>query len=73
MKKEIWTQRHKHTSPCEDQGRGVPWWPVIKDPVLSLVWLGFNPWPQELLHAAGMAKKKKKKKTKGENDVIQEC
>ena len=24
----------------------------------SLLWLGFDPWPQELPHAVGMAKKK---------------
>ena len=33
-----------------------------KDPALSLLWYRFNPWPQELPHVLGMAKKKKKKK-----------
>ena len=38
----------------------------VKDPALSLQWLGlllwcrFNPWPWELPHAAGAAKKTKK-------------
>ena len=35
----------------------------VKDPVLSLLWLGFNPWPWKLPYALGMAKKKKKKKS----------
>ena len=34
----------------------------MKDPALSLLWLGFDPRPGELLHAEGEAKKKKKKK-----------
>lgn len=25
---------------------------AVKDPVLSLLWQGVNPWPRELLHAA---------------------
>jgi len=29
----------------------------IKDSVLSLLWDEFNPWPKELLHAVGMAKR----------------
>ena len=33
-----------------------------KDPLLSLLWQGLNPWPQEPPHAASVAKKKKKKK-----------
>ena len=33
-----------------------------KDTLLSLLWQGFNPRPQELPHAARGAKKKKKKK-----------
>lgn len=28
----------------------------------SLLWHGFHPWPQELLHAPGVAKKERKKK-----------
>ena len=28
----------------------------VKDMVLSLLWQGLDPWPQELLHAVGMAK-----------------
>ena len=28
--------------------------------VLSLLWLGFDPWPGELPHAMGTVKKKKK-------------
>ena len=27
----------------------------VKDPVLSLLWFGFDPWPGELLNAAGTA------------------
>ena len=34
----------------------------VKDLALSLLWHGFNPWPRELPHAVGVAKKKKKKK-----------
>ena len=30
----------------------------VKDLVLSLLWLGCNPWCWELLHASGMANKK---------------
>ena len=33
----------------------------VKDPVFSLQWLGFNPWPREFLHAAGRGKTKKQK------------
>lgn len=43
----------------------------VKDLMLSLLWfwlllwLGFDPWPRELLHAPGVAKKQKQKqKTK---------
>ena len=45
---------------------------VVKDSVLSLqwlgllLWLGFDRWSWELLHAVGAAKKKKKKKKKME-------
>ena len=36
---------------------GFPGDLAVKDPaLLSLLWLWFNPWPQELVHAAGMAK-----------------
>ena len=36
----------------------------VKDPVLSLQWLGFNPWPggvcgEKLPHARGIARRKK--------------
>ena len=36
----------------------------VKDPELSLPWLGFHPWPGNflMLCAVGTAKKKKKKK-----------
>lgn len=27
----------------------------VKDPTLSLLWLGFTPWPGELLRTIGMA------------------
>ena len=30
----------------------------IKEPELSLLWLGFDPWPPELPHAMGVAPKK---------------
>ena len=33
----------------------------VKDLALSLLWCGFNPWPWELLHAAGAIKTKKQK------------
>ena len=29
----------------------------VKDPALSLLWHRFDPWPWELLHAMGVAKK----------------
>ena len=34
---------------------------MVKDLALSLLWHRFDLWPQELLHAPGMTKKKKKK------------
>ena len=40
----------------------------VKDPALSLLWFGsvlwygFSPWPQEILHALGMAPPKKEEK-----------
>ena len=37
---------------------------VVKDLALSLLWLGFNPWPGDF-HAVGMAKKTHKTKTLG--------
>lgn len=43
----------------------------VKDPALplqqfgSLLWHGFNSWPGQLPHAAGVAKKKKKEKKVG--------
>ena len=36
----------------------------VKDPALSLLWLGLNPWPGQLLQALGIAKNQKKKKKK---------
>ena len=32
----------------------------VKNSVLSLLWHRFDSWPRELLHAEGVAKKKKK-------------
>ena len=32
---------------------------AVKDSVLSLLWLRFNPWPWELLHAADVVRKEK--------------
>lgn len=32
----------------------------LVDSELSLLWLRFDPWPRELLHDEGVAKKKKK-------------
>ena len=37
---------------------------VVKDLVLSLLWLGFYPWPRDLSYAVGMAKNKNKNKNK---------
>ena len=37
---------------------------VVKDLVLSLLWLGFYPWPRDLSYAVGIAKKRKEKKKK---------
>ena len=31
---------------------------VVKDSMLSLLWLGFDPWSEEFLHAVGVDKKK---------------
>ena len=49
----------------------------VKDPALSLLWLGpqlwheFDPWPPKLLHVMGKAKKKKgKNKTKLQLDYV---
>ena len=39
---------------------GFPSGLVVKDSALSLLWLGFDPWPRELPHAADVTKKKKK-------------
>ena len=36
----------------------------VKDPALSLLWHGFNPWPGEFLHSPGLAKNKTKNKKK---------
>ena len=33
---------------------------AVEDLVLSLLWLSFNPWSKELLHAVGMAKNSNK-------------
>ena len=33
----------------------------VKDPVLSLLWHRFNPWPRDFSHAPDAARKKKKK------------
>ena len=35
---------------------------AVKDLMLSLLWLRFNPWPRAFLHAVGAAKKKEKEK-----------
>ena len=58
------------TSIHEDMGLfpGLTQW--VKDPALSLLWLGlllwlrFNSWPGELPHSSGVAKTGKKKKKK---------
>jgi len=36
----------------------------VKDPVLPLLWLEFDPWPENFPYATGSAKKKKEKKNK---------
>lgn len=36
----------------------------------SLLWFRFDPWPQELPHAACMVKKKKKRKEKKKAAII---
>ena len=36
----------------------------VKDPVLLLLWLRFNPWPRNLTHHGCTFKKRKKKKKK---------
>lgn len=33
-----------------------------KDPVLSLLWHVFNPWPRDLLHTMGAARKREETK-----------
>ena len=43
----------------------------VKGLALSLLWLRFNPWPRELPHATGTAKKTKQNKTK-QNGVVGE-
>lgn len=50
----------------------------VKDSVLSLQqpgllpWCGFSPWPQELLHAMGVARKGGNKKENGLWEELQE-
>ena len=43
---------------------------AVKDLALSLLWLRFIPWPQECLHATGMAKRKKKKKKRKRKKIL---
>ena len=47
-------------------GREFPYGLVAKDLAVVTMWLDFDPRPQELLHAAGEAKKEKEKKRKKE-------
>ena len=35
---------------------------VVKDPVSSVLWLGFYPWLREFPHVSGTAKKKKRER-----------
>ena len=39
---------------------------AVKDSALSLLWLGLDPWPRELLHAMGSAKTKETKKERAQ-------
>ena len=43
---------------------------VVKDSALLPLWLGFDTWPRELLHAMGMAEKNKELKSKKRNSVV---
>ena len=56
----------------EVRGSLVAWW--VKDPVLSLLWWGFDPWPGNFCMLQPWPKKKKKikeKKRKKEEEVNQ--
>ena len=41
----------------------------VKDLVLSLLWLGFEPWPRAFYMPQGQSKKKKKKKKKAHQET----
>ena len=52
----------------KETAQGAPSWPNGgKDPALSLLWLGFNPWTR-FPCAAGMGQKKKKKKKRKKDE-----
>ena len=34
----------------------------VREPVLSLLWHGLNPWPGDLLQAEGMAQKRERER-----------
>ena len=42
----------------------------VKDPVLSLLWHRFDPWPGKFPHAMGMTKERKKEKEKKGKKVV---
>ena len=59
------------TLPCEDSSlssawkgekasAGVAWWYSVKNPVLSLLWHGFDPWPGNFCMSWVQQKKEKK-------------
>ena len=41
---------------------------VVKDLALSLLWLRFDPWPRNFLHALDEAKEKKRKQYGGSSE-----
>ena len=46
---------------------------MVKDPVLSLLWLRFNPWSEELPYDAGTMKKTNKKPALSKSQWLQMC
>ena len=42
---------------------------VVKDPVSSVLWLGFYPWLREFPHVSGTTKKKKRERERAQRLV----
>ena len=57
----------------KSEGWEFPGGLVVKDSALSLLWIGFNPWPRELPQAAGAPPKKKEKRKKKQSQGSKFC